>query len=226
MDVLTRAGLHAALADPHRLAIVDELALGDLTPQDLGMRLGIAGNLLAHHLRRLEGAGLIARRASDADGRRRFVTLRREALSGLLGTPAVPEGPVLFVCTHNSARSPFAAAMWQQVSGQAAGSAGSDPAERVNPQAVRVGLGYGVDLSAGHPQGLRTVAFTPAVVVTVCDRAREGEIPFEAPRIHWSLPDPAADGRPEAFQEVFQEITRRVTTLAASRSAQAKEPTP
>jgi protein-tyrosine-phosphatase len=205
--------------------VVDALALGDLTPQELAGRLGVAPNLLAHHLRRLEEVGLVERRPSDADRRRRYVTLRRDAVPGPVAAPAVPAGPVLFVCTHNSARSPFAAALWQRSTGDRAASAGSDPAARVNPQAVRIGLGFGVDLSGGRPRGFGSVALTPALVVTVCDRAREGSVPFDAPGLHWSLPDPAADGRPAAFREVFQEITRRLTTLAASRSRPTTEST-
>src|ERR1700730_7317217 len=49
-DLLWRAQLHAALGDPHRLAIVDELALSDRAPSELAAMLGIDSNLLAHHL--------------------------------------------------------------------------------------------------------------------------------------------------------------------------------
>ncbi len=50
MVEVTRAEVHAALAEPHRIAIVDALALGDLSPSELGERTGQASNLLAHHL--------------------------------------------------------------------------------------------------------------------------------------------------------------------------------
>ena len=56
-----RATIHAALADPHRLAIVDELALSDRSPSELRTRLQIGSNLLAHHLDTLAGAGLVER---------------------------------------------------------------------------------------------------------------------------------------------------------------------
>ena len=42
--------MHAALGDSHRLAIVDDLIVSDRSPRELSARLGIASNLLAHHL--------------------------------------------------------------------------------------------------------------------------------------------------------------------------------
>ena len=46
--------MHAALGEPARLAIVDELAVSDRSPKELGERLDIPSNLLAHHLTVLE----------------------------------------------------------------------------------------------------------------------------------------------------------------------------
>ncbi|MGZ5354378.1 MAG: ArsR/SmtB family transcription factor, partial [Actinomycetota bacterium] len=54
-----RAAVHAALADPSRLRIVDELAMSDRSPSELGAALGIGSNLLAHHVRVLEETGLV-----------------------------------------------------------------------------------------------------------------------------------------------------------------------
>ena len=78
MDVEQRASFHAALGDPARLTIVDSLFLTDLSPGDLARRLGLPSNLLAHHLRVLESAGIIERRRSEGDGRRSYVRLRSE----------------------------------------------------------------------------------------------------------------------------------------------------
>ncbi len=55
-----RASRHAALADVARLAVVDELALGDRSPSELQTITGLPSNLLAHHLNVLEEAGLVA----------------------------------------------------------------------------------------------------------------------------------------------------------------------
>ncbi len=59
MDLESRARHHAALGDPIRLAVVDALAVGDASPGDLGRQVGIGANLLAHHLRVLEDAGIV-----------------------------------------------------------------------------------------------------------------------------------------------------------------------
>ncbi len=57
--VRLRASRHAALGDPVRLAIVDELASSDRSPVELRRRYGLESNLLAHHLDVLEEVGLI-----------------------------------------------------------------------------------------------------------------------------------------------------------------------
>ena len=220
MDVTERAVLHAALADPHRLAIVDALAAGDRSPRELGQLVGAPTNLLAHHLATLEEARVVERRVSTGDRRRRYVVLRPEALAGLVPPAlALPAGLVLFVCTHNSARSQFAAALWRQRTGDPAESAGTDPAPSVSPGAVRAARRLGVDLAGAVPKGYEAIAIAPALVVSVCDRAHEGPLPFAAPLVHWSVPDPVADGRPGAFQAAFGEIARRVDRLAAARAA-------
>src|SRR5919106_6966219 len=100
-----RAALHAALADPIRLAIVDELAASDRTPGELGRLAGTPSNLVAHHLRVLEQRGIVERRRSIGDGRRAYLRLVTERLDGLIVRPALEADSVLFVCTRNSARS-------------------------------------------------------------------------------------------------------------------------
>ena len=52
-----RADIHAALADPARLQIVDTLSLGDASPSELQELLAMPSNLVAHHLKVLEGVG-------------------------------------------------------------------------------------------------------------------------------------------------------------------------
>src|SRR2546422_8366321 len=109
-DVVARARLHAALGEPARLAIVDRLVLGDASPTELGRELGLPSNLLAHHLKLLEQAGVVERSRSEGDRRRTYLRLRPASLAGLhpAGTLSAPR--VVFVCTHNSARSQLAAA--------------------------------------------------------------------------------------------------------------------
>ena len=168
-----RAARHAALGDTTRLAIVDELTWSDRSPVELQQLTGIASNLLAHHLDVLDAVGLITRTHSSGDGRRRYVHLHRDALGALAAGRRVEAQPVLFVCTHNSARSQLAAALWTALTDQPADSAGTHPAERVHPGAVAAARRAGLDLSDAHPKQLGQLRRRPSLVVTVCDRAHE-----------------------------------------------------
>lgn len=212
MRLEDRARRHAALGDPARLLIVDELIASDRTVSELAEATGMRGNLLAHHLDVLDGAGLIRRRASEGDRRRRYVSIVGRSLD--LQPPADSwQGPVVFVCTHNSARSQFAAAVWQQRTGSPARSAGSHPAGAVHSKAVRVAAELGVDLSGCRPQGYEAIDGVPDLVVSVCDRARETEIPVARRHVHWSVPDPVMRNTLSAFRSAFSEISDRVEGL-------------
>jgi ArsR family transcriptional regulator len=72
-----------ALAEPMRLALVDELAREDACACDLRRRLGLSAPLLSHHLKVLREAGLVH---SEKVGRRVEVTLDREALARVAGS--------------------------------------------------------------------------------------------------------------------------------------------
>ena len=220
MEPAERALVHAALGDPARLRIVDALVLSDRTFQELAAAAGLRGNAAAHHLDVLETAGLIERRASEGDHRRRYIGLRRETLEEL-GAPTSNQPQrrpqvVLFVCTHNSARSQFAAALWKARTGGNAESAGTMPAERVHPRAVRAASSLGIDLTGAVPQGYDAITTEPDLVVSVCDRAREAGIPFQAPSLHWSVPDPVLIGTMGAFRSAFTDVAKRVDGLAAA----------
>ena len=214
MNLETRARSHAALGDQRRLLIVDELVAGDLTASELAERVGMRGNLLAHHLEVLEEADLIERRQSEGDRRRRYVALRREGLPDPIGRYRLSATRIAFVCTHNSARSQFAAALWRQLSDSEVWSAGTHPAERVHPKAVRVAAEFGLDLSDAVPSGYESLPSDPDVVVSVCDRARESEVPKAQELHHWSIADPVSIGTLDAFRSTFAQIENRIKRLA------------
>lgn len=207
-----RVKKHAALADPARLRIVDLLTLGDFSPTELQAELGMPSNLLSHHLRSLEGAGLATRHRSEADRRRSYIRLAAGALDGL--APGVEHGAsrVLFVCTRNSARSQLAAALWQQVSGIPSASAGTHPADRIAPGAVDVARRHGLDLAKSSPRKLDQVAGDGDFVVTVCDSAHEELTGIGG--VHWSVRDPLRINTEEAFENAFTDISHRINDLA------------
>lgn len=217
MDLADRARMHATLGDPHRLRMVDELLLGDRTFQELAALVELPGNAAAHHLAVLESAGLIARRPSEGDRRRRYVTLHRDHLEGLTPSPSLDPRAILFVCTHNSARSQFAAALWRKRTGGAADSAGSEPSDRVHPKAARAAAELGLDIAGAEPKGYDAVTAEPDLIVSVCDRAREAGVPFSAPQLHWSVPDPVRFGTQAAFRSAFADISQRIDQLAIAR---------
>ncbi len=213
-----RAARFAALGDPTRLAIVDELARSDRSPRELGRQFDLASNRLAHHLDVLEQAGLIERSSSSGDRRRRYVHLRRDAFHGLAATPSIEAADALFVCSANSARSQLAAVVWEARTGSPADSAGTHPAERVHPEAVAAAARAGFDLAAALPRSLDEIGRWPRLVVTVCDRAHE-ELDPPTSWWHWSIPDPVELGTPAAFDVTVAELRTRIDVLLAGWAA-------
>lgn len=207
-----RAARHGALADVARLAIVDRLSLGDLSPGELAAATGMSSNLLAHHLRVLDAAGIIARHRSEGDARRSYVTLSGDAFDGLLPRARTTAARVVFVCSANSARSQLAAALWSAASVVPTASAGTHPADRIAPGAVAAADRHGIRLLAARPLAIGDVLGPDDVVVTVCDNAHE-EL-TQLPTLHWSIPDPVRVGTDAAFDDAVAEITRRVGDLA------------
>jgi protein-tyrosine-phosphatase/DNA-binding transcriptional ArsR family regulator len=210
--VVSRAGRHAALGDPGRLAVVDELYVSDRAPIELQALVELPSNLLSHHLDVLERVGLITRSRSSGDGRRRYVHLHREALADLLPGRRLAPGAAIFVCTHSSARSQIAAALWRQLAGAPATAAGTHPAARVHPQAVAAAERAGLDLGRARPRHLDEIIEHPPLVVSVCDRAHE-ELEPGPGWLHWSVPDPVPVGTPEAFDAALIELRERITGL-------------
>jgi ArsR family transcriptional regulator, arsenate/arsenite/antimonite-responsive transcriptional repressor / arsenate reductase (thioredoxin) len=215
-----RAAVHHALGEPHRLAIVDALRLSDRSPSELAALTGLGSNLLAFHLGVLQEAEVIERVVSEGDARRRYVHLESDVLAALTPRPSLAADDVLFVCTANSARSQLAAALWQRRTGRPARSAGSAPATAVHPLAVATAAAHGLDLAAAVPRGYDALGAVPDLVVSVCDRAREGGLPFDVPALHWSVPDPVSGDR-AAFEAAFDELDARVAVLAATRQVAA-----
>jgi len=212
-----RAALHAALADPARLAITDALADGDASPSELSAMLAMPSNLLAHHLRVLEGAGMVSRRRSEGDRRRSYFRLVPGSLDRLAGPLARSARRVLFVCTANSARSHLAAALWRRASKVPAASAGTRPAAAIDPGAIDAAARRQLPLPRLRPRPVGDVRHDGDLVVTVCDLAHEELGALAA--VHWSVPDPVPAGDQESFDAALDELDRRVAQLAPRLAA-------
>ena len=221
-DLEWRAAGHGALSDVGRLQVVDSLEVGDISPRDLAAGLGMSSNLLAHHLKVLEAAGLVRRLPSESDGRRTYVRLVPEALAALgrFPTPALPERRVVFVCSGNSARSQLAAAVWATRTGRPVASAGTRPAARIHPGTVRVARSHGLRLLADRPASTTEVLAADDVIITVCDSAdREVQVGHT----HWSVPDPVRVGTQAAFERTLADLTTRIDGWVQAAASQATE---
>ena len=207
-----RVTVHAALADPARLRITDTLGAGDASPSELAAMLAMPSNLLAHHLRVLEEAGLVSRRRSDGDRRRTYLRLEPGALDLSEGPALRPARRLLFVCTANSARSHLATALWRRASRVPAASAGTHPAETIDPGAIAAAQRNQLPLPRVRPRHISDVRHEGDLIVSVCDLAHE-ELGTAAV-LHWSVPDPVPDGDPGSYDEVLAELSRRVRLLA------------
>jgi protein-tyrosine-phosphatase/DNA-binding transcriptional ArsR family regulator len=236
------------VADPHRWRLLAELARSNRRVGELTELIGQPQNVVSYHLGKLRAAGVVSSRRSSADGRdvyyRADLARCQQLLSAaggelhpgvrLAATPpaAAPArgGParrVLFLCTGNSARSQIAEALLAERSGHRieARSAGSDP-KPLHPDAVAVMAERGIDISANAPKRLgRFARMRFDRVVTLCDKVREvcPEFPGPATAVHWSIPDPAAEADPSAFERLAEELETRVGLLIAELSAQPAE---
>src|SRR4051794_37531051 len=213
-SLLARARVHAALGDPARLAIVDALTLGDASPGEIGHELGMPTNLVAHHLKVLQDAGLIVRTRSEGDRRRTYLRLEPGVLASLAAPSLRGTGRVVFVCTHNSARSQLAAALWRDRVGGPVASAGTEPAARVHPRAVRVAHRHGLTLDPNGTARVADVVHDGDLVIAVCDNAHEDLTGPVRPGLHWSVPDPVRAGTDDAFEAAYSDLATRIDRIA------------
>jgi protein-tyrosine-phosphatase len=123
---------------------------------------------------------------------------------------------VLFVCVHNAGRSQMAAGFLKSVAGERVDvvSAGSEPADDLNPVAVEAMAERGIDISSNRPRLLQdsNVAEADVVITMGCGDA----CPFYPGKRYadWELDDPA--GRPLAeVRRIRDEIEERVNHLVS-----------
>ena len=175
---------------------------------------------MSYHLRRLYDQNLVTERRSTADGRDIYYSLdvntlrtlyfaAADSLNPVLNTTdvdsalqeAVSHLPtkkvrVLFLCTHNSARSQMAEGILRHLSGDQieAFSAGNQPTS-LHPLAIQTMAKMGIDISQQRSKRLdEFLDQSFDSIVTVCDRVREAcpTFPGDPEQVHWSFIDPAA----------------------------------
>jgi arsenate reductase (thioredoxin) len=122
-----------------------------------------------------------------------------------------PKQRVLFLCTHNSARSQMAEGLLRALGGDRfeAFSAGTE-ATHVRPLAIRAMAELGIDIAGQHSKTLERYLDQPFdAVITVCDQANEACPVFLGARrrLHWSFPDPSrAEGDEREQLEVYRQV--------------------
>ena len=230
-----------ALADETRLAIVRLLMATDLRAGEVVERLKVPPNVASYHLKQLRALGVLRDRRSSSDARDVYYSLDLERLQALYFEagdalhPALSSGRadeqettfldrplrVLFLCTHNSARSQLAEGILRCLGGDRveAFSAGSHPSE-VHPDTRELLQEWGIDPTSHNAKPLsRFLGQTFDYVITVCDRVREEcpTFPGDPKQMHWSIADPLAieDAyeRRRAFCEVRRELHTRIQYL-------------
>lgn len=132
---------------------------------------------------------------------------------------------VLFLCTHNSARSQMAEGLLRFMAADRfdVGSAGTEKTS-VNPLAVRVMAELGIDITAHTSKRYEDIASRGwDCVITVCDDANERcpIVPGSVKRLHWSFEDPSRAGGDEmqriaVFRRVRDQIRDRLTAWLES----------
>lgn len=217
------------LAHDLRWHLVQALTAGDYRVAELVDYVAQPMNLVSYHLKQLRAEGVVATRRSEADGRDVYYSLDLNrvrdlyvaagaALHPALTQPApLPTHQrVLFVCTHNSARSQMAEGLFRALGGDAT-SAGSEPTT-IHPDALTTMAERGIDIGGQHSKSVADLAGqTFDTVITVCDRARETcpTFPGATRYLHWGYPDPVLITDPAerrlAFANIATHLHNRIT---------------
>jgi protein-tyrosine-phosphatase len=232
------------LAHDIRWRILLALAQSDHRVEELVKQLRQPHNLLSYHLKKLRQQKLVTERRSSADARDIYYSLNLSQFrqlyieAGATVHPALSEpaeqtstetetipahaARVLFLCTHNSARSQIAEGLLRAVGGKKVEvfSAGSEPTS-IHRLAIKVMASRGIDLTQQKSKHVNEfIGHKFDYVITVCDRVREScpVFPGDPEQIHWSFPDPAAiegslEKQESAFEETAREMTNRIQYL-------------
>jgi len=229
------------LAHDIRWRILLALSRSDQRVDELVKQIKQPYNLISYHLKRLRLQHLVNERRGSADARdiyyslnldqfRRLYLETGQALHPGVSEPDSAPKPqattlfehpvrVLFLCTHNSARSQMAEGILRDLGGNRVevSSAGSEPTS-IHPLAIKVMSGRGIDLRTHRSKHLEDFLGQKFdYVITVCDWVREvcPIFPGDPKQIHWSFPDPVAvesnlKNQESSFEKTARELTVRI----------------
>lgn len=242
MSTANPPALASLLANPVRWKVILSLIHSDHSVSELEKRLKKKQNLISYHLSRLQNSKIVNQVVSKADARESYYSLDIDALRRLFFTlgetlhPALNasreevdeqaknEKPVriLFLCTHNSARSQMAEGITRSKGGDRVQvfSAGTEPSQ-VHPLAISAMEKLNVDIRDHHSKSVtQFVKEKFDYVITVCDRAKEScpIFPGAPEQIHWSFPDPSEvkgteAERTKAFYDTAIQLSQRINFL-------------
>jgi arsenate reductase len=208
--------------DPAERAVAEEL-IGELAAR-FAPRQGIdrVRRVVHEEIRRrrgtLTGHGL---RSADVLARRHATErLRASAQADGYEPKAVPE--LLFVCVHNAGRSQMAAALAQQLGGDAlhAWSAGSQPAPAIHDRVAAVMAEVGIDLAGQVPKPWTNELLRAADIVVTMGCGEDCPIFPGVRYLAWDIPDPA--GQPiDVVRRIRDDLTRRIRALVDELTADA-----
>lgn len=228
------------LSNAVRWQLLAHLAKSDFSVTELQKKVKQPQNLISYHLGKLKRSKLILENKSIADGRGTYYSLNMNLLQTMLFSVGEQLHPalsphtdksqtdekgkairVLFLCTHNSARSQIAEGLMRaKVKNVEVFSAGTEVTQ-VNPYAIAAMHRLGIDISKQHSKGLEQFLGQKFdYVITVCDRAKEScpIFPGAPERIHWSIPDPSEvkgsdEEKNRAFDKAAAELNQRISYL-------------
>jgi protein-tyrosine-phosphatase len=218
-----------------RWNLVKALTTSDYRVQELVGLLDQPMNLVSYHLKQLRDEAVVQTRRSDADGRDVYYSLDLERLRALYHAAGAALHPafmadklpdagrqrqekvrVLFVCTHNSARSQMAEGLMRHLAGGRVEvfSAGSDP-RGIHPDTIQTMDTLGIDIQGQQSRHWHDFENQPFdYVITVCDRAREvcPTFPGGGQHLHWSFRDPLAVEDAGERARLFADTARQLET--------------
>lgn len=242
------------LAHDIRWRILLALSRSDRRVEELVKQTKQPHNLVSYHLKRLRLQRLVTERRSTADGRDIYYSLDLDQFrklyieTGQSLHPALSNSDpelhsqdttlasspirVLFLCTHNSARSQMAEGLLRKLGGDQVEvySAGSEPTS-IHPLAIKVMASAGIDLRQHRVKHLNEfLGQNFDYIITVCDQVREvcPVFPGDPEQIHWSFPDPAAiegglQTQENSFRDTANQLTIRINFLLLMMQRNQKE---